>query len=219
MRRFCNALAVALGQRRDAPVLHGGDPGFFHHFGNLALQFFAPQALGLAHKAQVFARGFVQVQRRVLRQVADQPLGFVRLLIDVVPVDAHAPGRGRKAAGDDVHRCRFARAVGAQETVNMAVLDRERNIVHRQEAAVVFGQVLYFDHRAPPALALYVLWSMVCASFPVLVRGAPAVPGTPCRWYSIGAEHQLLVNFGRRGRNFRRFFTIRLPFIPNWAVE
>ena len=53
---------------------------------------------------------------------------------------------GRQIAGEDIHNGGFARAVGPQQTVDLAVRHRKREILHGRAAAVGLAQVRNFDH-------------------------------------------------------------------------
>lgn len=47
------------------------------------------QPFGLPHETQVLLRGFVHIQRRLLRKIANEPFGLIRLLKNVVSSDSH----------------------------------------------------------------------------------------------------------------------------------
>ena len=150
-----HALAIALGQVLDQPVLHRGNLGAVHHSLDPTAQRRAAQALGLAHKAQVFQRRHVQIDRRLLRQIADAAFGLVGLVKDVIPVDGHSAGRGRQAAGDNVHGCAFSRAVGAEKAVNLSLFDGDAQVVDGDMVAVLFAQMLNFNQeQVPPRMRI-----------------------------------------------------------------
>ena len=151
-RRNADALAVAFRQVADEPPLHtlqpGAGRGFFYR--RSAGGLFA-LALELRHKQQVFLHGHVLVERRLFRQVTDARLGLHRLGGDVVPVHLHGAGRGRQIPRDDVHGGGFARAVGAQQAVDAAILHGEADIIHRDVAAVTLCQMFDFDQSGTPS--------------------------------------------------------------------
>ena len=68
-QRLSNAypLPVALGERGDAAAANPLQAGLLDDLPDLGLQLLAPQALGLAHEPQVFHRGLVQIEGRLLR--------------------------------------------------------------------------------------------------------------------------------------------------------
>ena len=138
-------LAVALGEVLNEAVRHIGDLGHLHDPADLLRQGLVLDSLGPAHEGQVLPGRPVQVQRRLLRQVADKALGLLRLLEDVVAVDADLPLAGGQAPGHDVHGGGFSRAVGTQKAVDLALLDGEGQIRYRGVAAVPLGQMAYFD--------------------------------------------------------------------------
>ena len=144
-----HALAVALGQVADEAMLHplqaraGG--GLFHRGGAVG---FLAGTFQLGHKQQIFLHGHILVQRRQLRQVADAGFRGGRFIGNVVAVDFHRAVGGGNVASDDIHGGRLARAVGAEQAVDAAILDGETDIIHRCVAAVALCQMLYFDQSA-----------------------------------------------------------------------
>ena len=102
--------------------------------------------LKLCHKVQILLHDHFRVERRLLRQVADEPLGRAGLLENVVPVDAHTPACGGQAASYDVHGGGLSCAVWPQEAVDMPLLDFKGEIVHRQEISITLCQVFHCDH-------------------------------------------------------------------------
>ena len=101
----------------------------------------------LCHKVQVLPHRHFRVEGRLLRQIAHAGLGLVGLLRQRVPRHRYLPAGSREIPGEDIHNGRLARAVGPEQTVDLAVFHRERDIVHRQMTAVFFGEMGYFDHR------------------------------------------------------------------------
>ena len=100
-----------------------------------------------ATNVEVLADGHVGIERRRLRQIAGMSLRLDRLIEDVEPGDLCAAVRGRHVAGEDAHRGGLARAIGAKESQDLALLDRETDVVYGCDAAVAFGEVLDLDHR------------------------------------------------------------------------
>ena len=85
--------------------------------------------------------------RRLAWAAADELLGLVRVLEDIVPVDAHVAGGGGKAAGHDVHGRGLARAVRAEKAVYASVLYCEGQIRHSRVFTVELCQMLYFYQK------------------------------------------------------------------------
>ena len=77
-------------------------------------------ALGLCHKAQIFLRRHIHVQRRLLRQIADELFGLHGFLCNGMPINQHLAVRCAQTAGDDVHGRGFARAIRPQESIHHA---------------------------------------------------------------------------------------------------
>jgi hypothetical protein len=57
------------------------------------------------------------------------------------------PVGGVIEAGDAVEDARLARAVGAEEAVDLALVDREADTVERRDPAEVQGDILQFEDR------------------------------------------------------------------------
>ena len=149
--RKADALLVAFGEMADQTVGDAGDPRQFHDLLDLHL------ALGLWHAFQpggnleIFARRELGIQRRLFGQIADAAFGRFGVLENVVAVDGHRAGRCGDVAGDDVHRCRLARTVGAEEAVDLTFVDRKTQIVDRVHTAVIgLGQVFYLNQESSP---------------------------------------------------------------------
>ena len=144
-----HTLTVALGQVADQALLHAlqarAGRGVLHCGGTIRL--FAG-ALQLGNEQQILLHGHILIQRRQLRQVADAGLGRGGLVGNVVAVDFDRAVRGRNVAGNNVHGGGLARAVGAEQAVDAAILHGEADVVHRGVAAVALCQMLYFDQSA-----------------------------------------------------------------------
>ena len=82
-------LPVALGQSGDPAAPHLLYSSLLHDLLYLVLQLQTMQPFGLPHETQVLLRGFVHIQRRLLRKIANEPFGLIRLLKNVVSSDSH----------------------------------------------------------------------------------------------------------------------------------
>jgi hypothetical protein len=71
---------------------------------------------------------------------------------DVPPLEQHPPRRRRIEAADDVEGRGLAGAVRADQAADLARLDREREVVHRREAAEAPAEPLDLEDRCqcPP---------------------------------------------------------------------
>ena len=121
------------------------DAGGLHSFVDLTLNLLLGDALGPGYKGQVLPGGAVQIQGRLLRQIADEPLGLLGVLEDVIPSDGHLPRGGGQAAGHDVHGGGLARSVGAEKAIDLPFFHREGQIGYGGMIAVPFCQVLDLD--------------------------------------------------------------------------
>ena len=83
----------------------------------------AAQAVERALQAQQLAAGHQRVERGLLERDADRPADLRGLRDDVEAGDDRAPGRRAQQRREDPHRRRLARAVGAEEPVDLAGRD------------------------------------------------------------------------------------------------
>ena len=144
--RNANALTVALGQAADDPGQHFFQPGAAGSSQHLLLALRTLDPLELCHKVQILLHGHFRVERRLLRQVAYTGFGLLCLLRQTEPGHLHLALGGCQIAGEDIHNGGFARAVGPQQAVDLAVRHRKREILHGRAAAVGLAQVRNFDH-------------------------------------------------------------------------
>src|SRR5262249_30855815 len=86
------------------------------------------------------------VERHALGQVADALAHAQGIVQHVEAVHLHAPRRRRQEAGQDAHRRRLARAVRAEEADDLAALEPEAHVVHREVGAESPREVLDVDH-------------------------------------------------------------------------
>ena len=103
-------------------------------------------ALDFVNEIQVFVDGHVDVERGLFRKEADQLLRFVRVFENVDAADLRFARGGRQIAGEDVHRGRLARAVRSEEAHDLALADLEADVVNGELGAIVFYQIVYFNH-------------------------------------------------------------------------
>ena len=149
--RNAHALAIALGKVVNQPAAHIRKAGAFENFLQLRLALLHGHILRLGDEAQVFADRHIRIHRRNFRQIADAFLRRDGLFENIVPVDDHLALARRKAAGNDVHCGRFARAVRAEQAVYLARLDGETQIVHGQMGAVALRQMSDLDQLDSPS--------------------------------------------------------------------
>jgi len=88
-----------------------------------------------ALKLEVLAPGEEVVQRRLLQSGADPPAHLRPLRRHVEARDGRASRGRREQRGEDVDRRGLARAIGAEEPVDLAGLDLELDAVDRPDAA------------------------------------------------------------------------------------
>jgi hypothetical protein len=97
----------------------------------------------------VFEHGHLGEESRVLKRAADAERGdAVRLPVrDVGPGDEHASRVEAADAADRVEERRLARTVGPDQRGQRAVLERERNVVDRDEPAETFRRAFDDEPR------------------------------------------------------------------------
>ena len=149
--RNAHPLLIAFGKGRDPAAAHLFDAGTFHGLPDLPVQRLAPYTLGLPYKAQVFQRRLVQVERRLLGEITDEPFGLFRFIKNIVAADAHMPLRCGKAAGHDIHGGGLPRSIGAEEAVDLTAFDGNAQIGNCRMLAVSLAQVFNFDQRNTPS--------------------------------------------------------------------
>ena len=113
---------------------------------HLLLPFCLFHTLQLGGKGQVLLHRHLRVKGRLFGQIAHTGLGGIGLLGQRVPCHRHLPTGGREIAGEDVHNGGFARAVGPQQTTDLAICHGKRDIVHGKMIAILFGEMRNFDH-------------------------------------------------------------------------
>src|SRR5262249_51078184 len=77
-------------------------------------------------------------------------------LRDVLASEAHGSGARRIAPEDEAEERALARAIGPNEAMQLAFLDRERQVVDRLEAAEVLAEVRCLEQRAHFAAPLLI---------------------------------------------------------------
>ena len=142
------ALAVSLGKFTYDLAVHGFKPTFLQHHVGAFAEFRAAEAPRARHEVQVRPDFHVHVQGKHLGQVPDDLAHAQRILEHV-----HAPDGGRAARGveigrQDLHGRRFARAIGAEQADNLALLHLERHTIQRPHGPIVHCEVLCLDHVA-----------------------------------------------------------------------
>jgi hypothetical protein len=142
-----DTLLVALRELAAEAGRDVGDARLLHRRVDLRPQRLGSHAADPADEQQVVADGHVRVERRRFRQVADAALGLERLIEDVEPGNDGLAGGGRHVARQDAHGRGLAGPVGAEEAEDLALVDAERDVVDRGDAAVLLGEVLNLDHR------------------------------------------------------------------------
>ncbi len=108
----------------------------------------AVDAVGGGEEFEVLDDGHVVVHAEEVGHVADQPPDLLRMRVDALAADVGFAVVGLKQRGDHPHRGRLARAVRADESEDVAFLERKVDLVRGDQVAVAFGELAGFDHAA-----------------------------------------------------------------------
>src|SRR5205809_6287978 len=93
----------------------GAEPEQVQELVTSAARLFRVEVIQAADELEVFVRGERVVEYRLLGDIADASFGLERLLDHVESRDRRASAVGEEQSGENFHRRRLARAVGAEE--------------------------------------------------------------------------------------------------------
>ena len=127
--------------------------------------------VGGGEELEILDHLHVVVDAEEVGHVADDAADLLGPGVDRVAADGRlAPGRVQER-GEDPHRRRLARAVGADEAVDVPLVERQVEPVQGVELAVHLGQFMRLDHRDAPRSE---------------VGGTGVVAGPATRWVNLG---------------------------------
>lgn len=132
-------LLVPLGEVLDEPLGHIRNPGDLHDVVDLLVQILLGHPFGLTDEGEVFPGGPIQVEGRPLRQVTQQTLGRAGLLENVMPTHGDGTRRGGQTSRHDVHGGGLSCPIGAQQAVDLPLLDVEGQVGNGGVGAIPFG--------------------------------------------------------------------------------
>src|SRR5260370_29450604 len=117
-----HALAIAFRELTDLPVLHAGDGNlladFIDPFANLATR----NAFNARDESQVLGDGHIRIYGRIFRQITSAPLGFDRLIDDIISRHTRPAFARGEVTGNDPHGRRFPGSVRAEEPEDFTLL-------------------------------------------------------------------------------------------------
>ena len=144
---LCNAnpLFVAFGQVFNQPVGNVLNLSDRHNVGELIGNVGLPDALGTGNKSQILPRGPVQIQRRLLWEIANQLFCLLSIFENVKTANANLTGRGGQTSGHDVHGCGFSCAVWPQKPINLPFFNVKGQIPYGGMIAISLAQMVYFN--------------------------------------------------------------------------
>ena len=156
-------LPVALGKVPDQPVPHGRQLGELHDLVHRVGPSGPGELLQLRCEGEVLQGRHVRIQGRLFGQVADAAPDRVRLLEQIVAVDGHAAVGHADVAGEYVHGGGLPGAVGAEESVDLAVVHGEAEMIQHRVAAVLLDQIADFYHADPSSgVRIVILYPSRC---------------------------------------------------------
>ena len=142
-----DALAVAFRQPAEKLVPYIRDSTAFADIVNSPPQLTTGKTLELADKGQIFRRVHFGIEWRSLRQVADALLDFQRLLQNVKSRDRGTARARRQETRQHPHGCSFARSVWPEKADDLAFLDLEGDVIHRNITGILLRKLCDFNHR------------------------------------------------------------------------
>ena len=125
-------------------LLHGVDHSQFY--------FLPRDLLKLRRKCQIFPHRHIRIQRRNLRQIADCPLGFFRLLKDVISIYNDIALGGCQISCHDIHCRGLSCTVRSQKTVDLTLIHFKAQMIDRNVISVFFRKVSHFNQSVLPPL-------------------------------------------------------------------
>ena len=108
-------------------------------------QGFPPQTVIAGTHGQILPDGQPLVQHGVLKHDAELGLDFIRLPLEVAPVNQNAARILLQNRAQDVDGRTLPRAVQAEKGKQAAPLDRKADVVHRLNRPKALGQTGYFN--------------------------------------------------------------------------
>ena len=131
----CQPLAPPAGQVACQRRFPAAQPRHLEHELAPRLDAAAGQPVDAAPEADVLIDGQQLVEREALRHVADTLFHRFRLAADVDAVDERRARRWAQQPAEHADGRRLAGAIAAEEAEDLAALDRERQVVDRDEVA------------------------------------------------------------------------------------
>ena len=116
------------------------------------------EAADLRDETEKFFHRHLGVSRRAFGEVAELAFYGDGVDGDVDAANGGRAGVGSDEAGEHLHRGRFAGAIGAEETEDLAAVYFKTNAVHGTLGAIVFNEACDFDHGLKRGL-----WEAECA--------------------------------------------------------
>ena len=102
------------------------------------------QPAHLQRERQVLENGLLRVERVVLEHHGDVPVLGIEI-VDQPVADVDVPAGHRNEAGNEIERRRLAAAGRADQSDELSVVDRQRNVVDGQDRAITLDDVLQYD--------------------------------------------------------------------------
>ncbi len=123
--------------------------------------------IGRSEELEVLDHLHIVIDAEEVGHVADDAADFLRAGVDRVAAHGRLTPGGIQERGEDPHRRRLARAVGADEAVDVPLIERQVEPIESVQLPVHLGQFMRLDHERAPRV-----------SGPVKDRSAVACPAT-----------------------------------------
>ncbi len=119
-----------------------------HQLATAVLDLVAILSVQASHEAEKLGPGQLFVDERAVGNEAQLRFRGERILSEIDSREMDAPRRRLENSRDHAKRRRLARAIGAQESEQLAVGNGQINGINGRERAVFFGEASQFYHLA-----------------------------------------------------------------------
>src|SRR5690606_34504890 len=142
-----DALLVSLREKSDVLLEHAANADEIDDAVDRGAHLRLRDLARARHEPQVVPHLHVGIERRRLGEITDALLHPERILEDVLAGDHDVARVGDDVASEDLERRRLAGAVRAEKADDLALVDLEAHVVHRERRAVAFEDMTDLDHR------------------------------------------------------------------------
>src|SRR5689334_12742646 len=141
-RSESDSLLPATGQAARNLILSAFESGKRKHPAQLLLALVFRYAVNTSEEVEVLFDRKIVVQRKLLRHVTDAHPHVRRSDTAAFSGQLYLAMRWFKQAAEHLDRRRLAGSVGAEESVDFAILDLQTDVVHRRKRAKRFDEIM-----------------------------------------------------------------------------